>query len=133
MENKVHLQFGFTSSWLGRLAAKPLSAASKSESRKWAWFNDSQSDSTALKSALKSGPNSDANRRALLLPVNFIITYKPIFGYRENHLLHLKSMIKKFNSSSKIFIIGDLNQDLISGRGDRHCSIMNSYNFSNSV
>ena len=47
---------------LSRLAAKPLSAAS--QSREWARFNDSQSDSTALKSALKSGPSSDANRRA---------------------------------------------------------------------
>jgi len=42
-------------------------------------------------------------------------------------------MLKKFNLTSRIFIIGDLNQDLISGRGDHLISLMNSYNFSNSV
>ena len=58
-------------------AAKPLSAASQLESREWAWLNDSQSDSTALKIALKSALSSDANRRALLLAVNFISVNNP--------------------------------------------------------
>ena len=38
---------------LGRLSAKPLSSASQSASRKWAGLPDSQSESTALNTALK--------------------------------------------------------------------------------
>ena len=40
---------------IGGRAAKPLACqASQSESRECAWLNDSQSESTALKTALKS-------------------------------------------------------------------------------
>ena len=50
MTSKAHL-FG----WLGRLAAKPLSAASQSESREWAWHPDSLSDKSDMKSGMTSG------------------------------------------------------------------------------
>ena len=53
--------------WLGRLLAKPLSAASQSASRKWAWRPGSQSDKSVMKSGMKSVMNTDANRRTLLL------------------------------------------------------------------
>lgn len=68
------------------------------------------------------------NRRS-----NYIITYNPHFADRDKHLPHLEKMINKFNGASKTLIIGDLNQDLLTNKGDKLKTTMNSYNFANIV
>jgi hypothetical protein len=64
---------------------------------------------------------------------NFIISYNPHFEFRNDHMNHLGKMIEKFPSTSKNFIIGDLNQDMLSDKGVRLKSFMNSNHFVNVV
>ena len=50
--------------------------------------------------------------------INFIISYNPHFEYQSSHHSHLELMLKKFNPTSRICIIEDLNQDLNTSRGN---------------
>ena len=65
--------------------------------------------------------------------VNFICSYNPHFQYRVDHLPHLEAMIQRCKGSAKTFVIGDLNQNLLTSNGDQLKSLMNSYNFTSLV
>ena len=64
---------------------------------------------------------------------NLIASYNPHFEYRHEHLKHLELVINMFPASSKTCIIGDLNQDLLTNKGELLLSSMSDYNFQNFI
>ena len=62
-----------------------------------------------------------------------ITSYNPHFEYRHDHLKHLELVINMFPPASKTCIIGDLNQDLLTNKGDLLVSSLSDYNFHNFV
>ena len=64
---------------------------------------------------------------------NLITSYDPHFEYRHKHLKHLELVINMFPPTAKTCIIGDLNQDLLTTKGDLLASLLSDYNFYNIV
>ena len=64
---------------------------------------------------------------------NLIASYNPHFEYRHEHLKHLELVINMFPASSKTCIIGDLNQDLLTNKGELPISSLSDYNFQNFI
>ena len=64
---------------------------------------------------------------------NIIATYNPHYEYSSDYLVHLEEKIKSNSHLKPTFIIGDLNQDLLSKNGDRLKTLMNDYNFETKV
>jgi hypothetical protein len=61
--------------------------------------------------------------------INFIFSYNPHFEYAADFNLHLEQQLQSINISNPTFIVGDLNQDLLSNRGDRLKCLMDNYSF----
>jgi hypothetical protein len=64
--------------------------------------------------------------------INFIISYNPHYQ-NKGYLDHLECMLQKVNLAYKSIIIGDLNHDLLSEKGDSLMKLANIYNFINNV
>ena len=64
---------------------------------------------------------------------NLIACYNPNFEYRLDHLKHIELAVNMFSPASKTCIIGDLNQDLLTSKGELLVSSLSDYNFQNFV
>ena len=65
------------------------------------------------------------------LNFNLIASYNTHFEYR--HLKHLEFIINMFPASSKTCIIGDLNQDLLTNKGELLLSSLSDSNLQNFI
>lgn len=64
---------------------------------------------------------------------NFIISYKPPSTPNEAYLDHLETYIGQFNLNNNLFIVGDLNMDWLSNRGDQLKEFSTAYNLENFI
>jgi len=62
----------------------------------------------------------------------FISSYNPHFRYSKDYLAYLEELLFSYNLkflNSNIFLIGDLNMDLLTANGEKLISLMNSFNY----
>ncbi len=64
---------------------------------------------------------------------NFISSYKPPSDSKEDFICHLESLMFNFNPSEPLFIIGDLNMNLLNSDGDDLKDFMVNNELKNSV
>ena len=61
--------------------------------------------------------------------VNFIIGYNPHYEFSNNFNSYLEELLKSTNLMHPTLILGDLNQDLLTSKGNNLRSIMENYGF----
>lgn len=86
----------------------------------------------------KSTPSADFETIYLKLfangiPINIFCCYKPPSELKQPFLEHLENSLFMLNPDENLFVIGDLNMDLLSGLGDDLVNFMNCNNLKNFV
>ena len=61
--------------------------------------------------------------------VNFIVGYNPHFEYAETFNAHLEMVLARVKHNHPTYIIGDLNQDLLTPKGDRLKNLLDNFGF----
>ena len=65
--------------------------------------------------------------------LNIITSYNPHFEFRNDYLKQFEVLINVISENAKTCISGDLNQVLLTSRGDLLLSVMYDYNVVNDV